>query len=125
LARRLIPVLGERGFAISGGAMLLAAFGLASIVAPGPGFALVATMSGLGFYVLHTTLQTNATQMAPEARGSAVAIFASCLFLGTSFGVAAGGALIERVGYAPVFLGCGIGLFALGIGFNLLLARVR
>lgn len=124
-ARKLIPVLGERGFAISGGAMLLVAFVLAVHVGPGIGFAIVATLSGLGFYVLHTTLQTNATQMAPEARGSAVAIFASCLFLGTSVGVAVGGALIEWIGYAPVFLGCGIGLFALGVGFNLLLARVR
>jgi predicted MFS family arabinose efflux permease len=124
-ARRLIPVLGERGFAVAGGVMLLAAFVLATVCGPGPGFALVATLSGLGFYVLHTTLQTNATQMAPEARGSAVAIFASCLFLGTSVGVALGGFLIERVGYAPVFLGCGVGLLALGLGFNLLLARVR
>ena len=124
-ARRLIPVLGERGFAICGGVMLLAAFVLATVAGPGIGFAIVATLSGLGFYVLHTTLQTNATQMAPEARGSAVAIFASCLFLGTSVGVALGGALIERIGYAPVFLGCGVGLLALGLGFNLLLARVR
>ena len=125
LARRLIPVLGERGFAICGGVLLLVAFVLATLTRSGLGFAIVAALSGLGFYVLHTTLQTNATQMAPEARGSAVAIFASCLFLGTSVGVAAGGALIEWIGYAPVFVGCGIGLAALGIGFNLLLARVR
>jgi YNFM family putative membrane transporter len=124
-ARRLIPVLGERGFAVAGGVMLLVAFMLATVAGPGLGFAVVATLSGLGFYVLHTTLQTNATQMAPEARGSAVAIFASCLFLGTSVGVTLGGFLIERIGYAPVFAGCGVGLLALGLGFNLLLARVR
>jgi predicted MFS family arabinose efflux permease len=56
---------------------------------------------------------------------SVVAIFASSLFLGTSLGVAAGGMLIEAVGYAPVFVGCGVGLLALGIGFNLKLARRR
>ncbi len=125
LARRLLPVLGERGFALCGGALLLIAFGLAPWAGAGAGFALVATLSGLGFYVLHTTLQTNATQMAPEARGSAVAIFASSLFLGTSVGVTIGGMLIERVGYSPLFLICGVGLMALGAGFNLLLRRIR
>ncbi len=125
LARRLIPVLGERGFAMSGGVLLLLAFGAAPSAGAGAGFALVAAFSGLGFYVLHTTLQTNATQMAPEARGSAVAIFASSLFLGTSVGVTIGGVLIERVGYAPVFIGCGVGLLALGVAFNLLLGRLR
>lgn len=125
LARRLLPVLGERGFAVCGGVLLLIAFGVAPWAGAGAGFALVAALSGLGFYVLHTTLQTNATQMAPEARGSAVAIFASSLFLGTSVGVTLGGMLIERIGYGPVFLGCGIGLVALGAGFNLLLGRFR
>jgi hypothetical protein len=33
--------------------------------------------------------------------------------------------LIEAVGYVPVFVGCGVGLLALGIGFNLKLARRR
>ena len=37
---------------------------------------------GFGYYMLHNTLQTNATQMLPEARGTAVAGFSSALFLG-------------------------------------------
>lgn len=35
---------------------------------------------GLGFYMMHNTLQINATQMAPERRGTAVAAFASSFF---------------------------------------------
>jgi predicted MFS family arabinose efflux permease len=123
LARRMLPLMGERGFALAGGVMLCGAFWLAPVAVPDAGFAAVIFLSGLGFYVLHTTLQTNATQMAPEARGSAVAIFASSLFLGTSVGVALGGMLIDRVGYAPVFLGCGAGLLCLGIVFRAMLAR--
>ena len=113
LARRLLPLMGERGFAAAGGAMLCAAFMLAGVAGPGAGFAAVAALS------------TNATQMAPEARGSAVAIFASCLFLGTSAGVALGGAVIEAVGYAPLFLGCGAALLVLGTAFSVLLGRLR
>jgi len=124
-ARRLIALLGERGLALVGGVVLLAAFLAIPAAGAGPGFAAVAAGCGLGFYMIHTTLQTNATQMAPEARGSAVSIFATCLFTGSAVGVAIGGALIELVGYLPLFAGAGFGLLALGIAFNLLLARMR
>lgn len=124
-ARRLIPALGERGLALVGGVILCAAFALAPLARPFIGFGCVAFLSGLGFYVLHATLQSNATQMAPEARGSAVAIFASCLFLGTSVGVTLGGTMIAAFGYEVLFLCCGLGLLVLGISFNLLLPRLR
>ena len=64
-------------------------------------FAIVAI--GLGFYMLHNTLQTNATQMSPEARGTAVAMFSSALYLGQTAGVALGG-----VGVRPLHRGAGL-----------------
>jgi predicted MFS family arabinose efflux permease len=85
----------------------------------------VTAICGIGFYFLHSTLQTLATQMAPAARGSAVSIFASALFLGSACGVAIGGAMIERVGYAPVFIVCGAGLALLGFAFSRALGRAR
>ena len=61
------------------------------------------TAIGLGYYMLHNTLQTNATQMMPEARGTAVAIFSSALYLGQTVGVAVNGAdlrpLYRRAGF--------------------------
>jgi ferritin-like metal-binding protein YciE len=39
---------------------------------------------GFGIHMLHNTLQTNATQMAPEARGLAVSTFANVLFMGAN-----------------------------------------
>jgi predicted MFS family arabinose efflux permease len=53
---------------------------------------------GLGFYMMHNTLQINATQMAPERRGTAVAAFASSFFLGQSAGVAIGGLVFVLIG---------------------------
>ena len=50
---------------------------------------LAARRARLRLYMLHNTLQTNATQMAPEARGTASRVFSSALFLGQSAGVAA------------------------------------
>ena len=43
--------------------------------------------TGFGFYMLHNTLQVQATQMAPASRGTAVTLFACLLFFGQSTGV--------------------------------------
>ena len=72
---------------------------------------------GLGFYMLHNTLQTNATQMMPEARGTAVALFSSALYLGQTAGVAAGGVVFDRFTAVPLFLGAAAVLLGLGYWF--------
>jgi predicted MFS family arabinose efflux permease len=80
---------------------------------------------GLGFYMLHNTLQTRATEMAPRVRGSAVSFFAFCLFLGQASGVAAVGAGVERFGYRPMLLAAGLGILLLSAWFRARLAGVR
>jgi predicted MFS family arabinose efflux permease len=55
--------------------------------------------------MLHNTLQTNATQMTPQARGTAVAIFSSALYLGQTLGVAINGIVFDHFGSLPVFAG--------------------
>ena len=81
------------------------------------------TAIGLGFYMLHNTLQTVATQMTPEARGTAVAIFSSALYLGQALGVAAGALVVDRLTAAPLFVAAAIGLFLLGWWFARALRR--
>jgi predicted MFS family arabinose efflux permease len=74
--------------------------------------------AGLGFYMLHNTLQTNATQMAPERRGAAVASFASLFFIGQSVGVWGISLLIPWAGTgAAITLGA-IGVLAVGLNFS-------
>ena len=80
--RVLVNRLGQSGLATGGGVLLALAFVTLAIephywIAPA-----AILVIGLGFYMLHNTLQTNATQMTPEARGTAVAIFSSALYLG-------------------------------------------
>jgi predicted MFS family arabinose efflux permease len=67
--------------------------------------------------MLHNTLQTNATQMTPEARGTAVAIFSSALYLGQTAGVAASGMVFDRLTAVPLFLISGVVLLALSLWF--------
>ena len=98
LVPRLVGRFGQTGLATFGGllvglAYLVLAFAPAWWIAPATVVAI-----GLGFYMLHSTLQTNATQMSPQARGTAVAIFSSALYLGQSLGVAGGSLLIDRAG---------------------------
>ncbi len=87
LARRWLALLGERGLALAGGALIGAGL-LVLAWASHPWLAMGACfLAGMGFYMLHNTLQTQATQMAPESRGAAVSLFACALFLGQSLGV--------------------------------------
>ncbi len=75
--------------------------------------------------MLHNTLQTNATQMTPEARGTAVALFSSSLYIGQTAGVAVGALVIDRVGAVPLFLGAAAALPALALWFAGELKRHR
>ena len=87
MARRWLGWLGERGLVRAGAALV--ATGLL-LLAWGSGVwmgMLACLMTGLGFYMLHNTLQVQATQMAPAARGTAVTLFACSLFFGQSSGV--------------------------------------
>jgi predicted MFS family arabinose efflux permease len=65
--------------------------------------------------MLHNTVQTKATEMAPQARGAAVAIYASCWSLGQALGVAAMSAAVGRVGYPAAIIAFGLGFAALGL----------
>ncbi|MDH5265388.1 MAG: MFS transporter [Betaproteobacteria bacterium] len=122
-ARRIVPVLGEARLAAAGTAVVvLSVLGIAwaPSLAAAP---LTCFGAGLGFYMLHNTLQTNATQMAPTRRGAAVALFASLFFLGQSAGVALAGRLAEEIGTAWTLTLSALALLPVGLGFALLRAR--
>ena len=114
--RFLVGRFGQIGLAVGGGLLLAAAYlGLALLpwwLAPLPVIGI-----GLGYYCLHNTLQTNATQMTPGARGTAVALFSSALYLGQTAGVAAGALVVDRFSAVPLFVGAAIILPALALWF--------
>ena len=118
----LVRRLGEVGLTMYGG-LLLAASLLAIGVAPAWWWALPGCfIAGLGFYMLHNTLQINATQMAPERRGAAVSAFASCFFLGQAVGVAVDGAFVAQIGTGMVISLGAIGVLAVALSFSRLRA---
>lgn len=117
LVPRLVGRFGQTGLASYGGlilgaAYLLLAFAPAWWIAP-----LCVVAIGLSYYMLHNTLQTNATQMSPQARGTAVAIFSSMFYIGQALGVLGGSLLIDRVGGPAIFIVAGLLMPVLGFWF--------
>jgi MFS transporter, YNFM family, putative membrane transport protein len=118
LVRRLVSHLGETGLVRSGGIALLACF---AGIAWAPAWTIAAPFIialGFGFYMLHNTLQTRATEMAPDARGAGVSFFAFSMFLGQAAGVSCFGWLVERFGYAWPFAAAGLLLLVLSLWFR-------
>lgn len=102
-SRHLIARLGEGGLVATGGTLLcLAMVGLA--LGPSWGWAAPACfIGGVGFYMLHSTLQTHATQMLPQVRGTAVSVFVVCLFGGQSLGVTLAAVVVDHASTRWVF----------------------
>lgn len=114
MARRWLGWFGERGLARLGSSLvaaglLLLAWGMHPLLA-----ALGCLAAGLGFYMLHNTLQTQATQMAPHARGSAVTLFACLLFFGQSTGVLLVAQTVDHGGLEWAYTVSALGMVALG-----------
>jgi MFS transporter, YNFM family, putative membrane transport protein len=119
----LIRRFSQRGLVLSGGAMVgVCALGLA--YTPSWPLAIAASLlAGFGFFMFHNTLQAHATQMAPHARGTAVSLFSSFLFLGQSLGVVLAAALIDRIGSSAVIALGGVAMAAEGVFFAWALHR--
>jgi predicted MFS family arabinose efflux permease len=124
-ARKLIRALGERGLVTAGGLLGLACY-VAFTLLPHWSLAVPCTLLlGLAFYLVHNTIQTRATEAAPDARGSGVALYASAWALGQAGGVAAVGAGVAAAGYAPAILVSGFGFGAFGLWLRANLHRLR
>lgn len=122
-ARRWLALLGEHGLALLGAALIAAGL-LLLAWSPVVAWAVVGCfLAGLGFYMLHNTLQTQATQMAPQARGMAVTLFACLLFLGQSGGVFLVALSVDRGWLVPVFTAAAAGVVALGVAISRVLRR--
>lgn len=102
---RLVRRLGEQRMIGFGGAGVVATWLLAVVQPAVPFFVIAMLVGGLAFILLHTTLQTRATEIAPRARATGISLFAFSLFLGSSVGAFVVAQAIDAVGYTATFLG--------------------
>ncbi len=106
--RWLVHRFGESGLIRLGGWLICACYLSIAVFQNWLLFIAFNILMGLGFYMLHSTLQTKATELAPEARGTAVSLFVFSLFLGQGIGVAALGVVVDGPGYALSFVLSGV-----------------
>jgi predicted MFS family arabinose efflux permease len=95
LLKPMLKALGGQMNVIRAGGAV-AGLGLAAYSATGtwPMECATFVVAGLGFYMIHNSLQTQATELAPDARGAAVALHAFFFFLGQACGP-----VLYRVGF--------------------------
>ena len=123
VARHVIRLLGERGMVLVGGIGVALAL-LAVAWSPSwPAIALSMLLGGFAFFMLHNTLQTLATQMAPESRGMAVSLFATALFMGQALGVLLASLLMEPLGSSVVISGGALVMAGVGLTLHVQLRK--
>jgi predicted MFS family arabinose efflux permease len=104
LVRRLVGRVPPAGLAAVGGAFLVAAWAVPAVAVTLPTVAVAGLLAGGAWAFLHSTLQAWVTEVVPQARATAVALFAAMLFLGSAAGTTLAAPLAEGGAYGPLFL---------------------
>jgi predicted MFS family arabinose efflux permease len=117
VAGRLLRRLGAPVLAGAGAMSLAIAFLVLATMSHWAWSLPACLVAGLGFYMLHNTLQTCATQLSATARGTAVSLFVCALFLGQSSGVAGAAWCIGKYSAALCFGVAAPALLVLGAYF--------
>lgn len=112
---QLLGRLGERGLMLGGGTMMGCALMLVALPLPWWLQGLDFIVMGLGFYALHGVIQIYASELAPTARGSAMAMHSAAFFLGNALGPVVYGWTLPSVGLTATVLPAGAILIGVGI----------
>jgi predicted MFS family arabinose efflux permease len=122
-ARRILGRFGEHRMVWAGGVGIGAGFLALHLMPVAWMAAPLALAIGFSTYLFHNTLQTNATQMVPAARGSAMSVFAACLFTGQAHGVTLAGYAFDHVGAVALLLVPAVAMPLAGAAFAAALRR--
>ncbi|NVO17906.1 MAG: MFS transporter [Rhodoplanes sp.] len=82
----LLGRLGERGMMIGGGLLMAGGLSTVALGLAWPFEFAAFTVLGLGFYSLHGVIQVYVTELAPAARGTAMALHGCAFFVGQALG---------------------------------------
>lgn len=115
IAKRILGWMGQNRMVRLGGVMCLIAylgfaFAPAAAVFIGSGLVL-----GVGMYMIHNSIQTRVTEVAPHARGTAVSLHAFHFFLGQTAGPAVFGLVLHHAGAQTAFIFGGLSLLTLAL----------
>src|SRR5215469_5893206 len=111
----LLRRLGERGLMLVGGMLMGGALALVALHLAWPLWVVDFVVLGLGFYMLHGVIQIYASELAPAARGSAMAMHSAAFFFGNALGPVVYGWTLSTVGLTATVLPAGVILIGTGI----------
>jgi predicted MFS family arabinose efflux permease len=113
--KKVAERIGSAGLIFVGG-MLLAAGYAAGVADQGlVGISFAAFFVGGGFAFMHSTLQTWATEVVPEARATVISFFAAALFVGSGLVANAAAPLAERGAFDIIFVLAALVALPLGV----------
>jgi predicted MFS family arabinose efflux permease len=95
--------LGPHGLILLGGGMLAAGYATGAAGQHLIGIGTAAVLVGGGFAFMHSTLQTWATAVLPQARAVVISFFASALFVGSGVATSVAAPLAEAGSYPLLF----------------------
>ncbi len=113
LAKRILSWMGQDRMVLLGGVLCLMAYSGFAFAPVSQVFIGSGLVLGLGMFMIHNSIQTRVTEVAPHARGAAVAMHAFHFFLGQTAGPAVFGQMLRYAGGRAAFLCVGLCLLAL------------
>lgn len=104
ITARMLMRFGERGVLSIGGVVFGLSFLAMAVSSYWQLFVPALFAAGVGLMMVHNMLQVGATQMAPEARGAALSLFAAMIFFGQTVGFAILSPVYDHFGAVPIFV---------------------
>ena len=120
---RLLHLVGEKRLMLGGGLIMAAFLLILTLRLPWPLEFANFMMLGFGFYWLHGSIQVYATELAPQARGSAMALHSASFFLGQAAGPIVYGAGFATIGKTPLLVRGAIVIALVGLLCSRMLHR--
>ena len=111
----LLEMFGQRAVMLAGGCIAGLALATIAFVGWWPLALMCFAGLGLGFYLLHGSIQVYMTELAPHARGSAAALHSSSFFLGQALGPVLYGFGFAWLGPKPTLIIGGLGVALVGV----------
>lgn len=112
---RLLPVVGEKGLMVLGGVLVSSQLVVVTFGFPWQAQVVSFVVMGCGFYMIHGSLQTFASEISVEARSTAVGLHAFCFFLGQTAGPLSYGYGLSHFGKVPSLFVAAAIMLLLGI----------
>jgi predicted MFS family arabinose efflux permease len=115
LIKRLLPRFGDNGLMVLGAILIASQIAIVGLGPPWQVQFFNFLLMGFGFYMLHGGFQVFTSEIAPEARASAVSLQAFCFNCGQFTGPLAYGVGLLSIGKVPTLFAAAIVMMVVGL----------